>query len=78
MTHSNPKHPHIHVKLVGEDGNAFTILGRCQRAAHSAGLPAEEVQDFMTEAQSGDYNNLLQTCMRWFNCDNQNEEFEDE
>jgi len=78
MTNSNPKYPHINVKLINEEGNAFAILGRCQRAARCAGLPSEEVQNFITEAQSGDYNNLLQTCMRWFNCDNQNEELEDE
>ena len=26
--HSEPKYPHIKVPLVGEDGNAFVILGR--------------------------------------------------
>jgi hypothetical protein len=61
-----PKYPHITVKLVGEDGNAFAILGRCQRAMRQAGLPKAEIDAFFTEAKSGDYNHLLQTCMRWF------------
>jgi hypothetical protein len=61
-----PKHPDITVKLVGEDGNAFAILGRCQQAARRAGLPKTEIDAFIAEATAGDYDNLLQTCMRWF------------
>jgi len=61
-----PKHPDIIVKLVGEDGNAFAILGRCRQAMREADLPKDEVDEFFTEATSGDYDHLLQTCMRWF------------
>lgn len=60
------KYPHVRVKLVGEDGNAFMILGLCQRAARRANLSAEEISAFMQEAKSGDYDHLLQTCQRWF------------
>lgn len=60
------RHPEITVRLVGEDGNAFAILGRCRRAARRAGLPSEEIEEFSQEATTGDYNHLLQTCMRWF------------
>ena len=69
-----PKYPNVHVKLVGEDGNAFAILGRCQRAAKKAGLEKEEIEAFMTEARSGNYDHLLQTCMRYFNVDSLEEE----
>jgi hypothetical protein len=31
-----------------------------------AGLPEAEIDAFMQEATSGDYNHLLQTAMRWF------------
>ncbi len=62
------KFPHVRVKLVGMDGNAFFILGRCQRAAKRANLPEGDIKAFMAEAESGDYNHLLATCMRWFNC----------
>jgi len=61
------KYPHVKVRLVGKDGNAFTILGLCQRAAKNAGLPAEEISAFFAEAQAGDYNHLLATCQQWFN-----------
>jgi hypothetical protein len=54
-----PKHPEITVKLAGEDGNPFAILGRCQRAARQAGLPKAETDAFITEATSGDYDHLL-------------------
>jgi hypothetical protein len=64
-----PKYPNVHVQLVGQDGNAFVILGLCQRAAKKAGLPEGEIEAFMDEAQSGDYDHLLQTCIEWFDVD---------
>jgi hypothetical protein len=54
------------VKLVGEDGNAFAILGRCRLAAKKAGWTEEQIKEFTTEAMSGDYDNLLQTVMKQF------------
>ena len=51
------------VRLVGEDGNAFAILGRCQHAARKAGWSKEQIDAFMKEATSGDYNHLLATVM---------------
>jgi hypothetical protein len=60
------KHPYVTVKLTESNGNAFAILGACQKAAKKAGLSPKEISDFMEEAQSGDYDNLLQTCMEWF------------
>lgn len=78
MTHINPKYPEVSIKLVGEDGNAFAILGRCQRAARKAGIPSEEITNFMNEAKSGSYVDLLLTCQKWFSCDNQLEEYEND
>jgi len=63
-----PKYGHVRVQLVGRDGNAFYILGRCQQAAKGGKVPPEEIQNFMSEAQSGDYDQLLATCLRWFDC----------
>lgn len=54
------------VKLVGEDGNAFAIIGRVSAALRHAGLE-EQVAEFQTEAMSGDYNNLLRVCMKYVN-----------
>ena len=61
-----PRHPDITVKLVSEDGNAFAILGTCRQAMHRARLPQAEIDAFMAEATVGSYDQLLQTCMRWF------------
>ena len=62
------KYPQVKVKLVGMDGNAFFIMGRCQQAAKRANLPPEEIKAFAEEASAGDYNHLLATCMKWFDC----------
>lgn len=58
------KYPGIEVQLTGEDGNAFAILGRVQRALRQAGVPESEIDDFREEATSGDYENLLHVTMR--------------
>ena len=60
------KYPNIKVKLVGCDGNAFSILGHCLAAMRSSGLPKTELDEFKKQATSGDYNNLLSTCLEWF------------
>lgn len=61
-----PKYPDIHIELVGQDGNAFNILGICLRAMRKAGLSKEQQKEFRLEATSGDYQHLLDTCMRYF------------
>ena len=63
----NVKYPDITVRLVGEDGNAFAILGRVTRALKQAGISHEERDEYWDEATSGDYDHLLQTTMRWVN-----------
>lgn len=57
--------PKVIVPLVGEDGNAFAILARCQRAMRKAGWTKEEIDTFMKEAKGGDYNHLLCTVMKY-------------
>lgn len=51
------------MRLVGEDGNAFAIMGRFRRAARDAGWSAEEISDVLEEAMSGDYDHLLAVMM---------------
>lgn len=53
------------VRLVGEDGNAFAILGRVRRAMQDAGVSKEVMQEFRREATSGDYTHLLATVMEF-------------
>ena len=63
------KYPEVQVQLTGNDGNAFAILGNCQKAARQAGLTKDQIDEFMNEAMSGDYDHLLQTCMKYFEVD---------
>jgi len=52
--------------LSGKDGNAFAILGACTSTARRNGIDREKINDFLVEAKSGDYDHLLQTCMKYF------------
>jgi hypothetical protein len=52
--------------LIGQDGNAFVMLGLCLRAARAAGWTQEQRDAFRTEATRGDYNHLLATAMQYF------------
>lgn len=61
-----PKYPKITVELIGHDGNAFTVIGRCCQAAREAGLSDSEIAAFTAAATAGDYDHLLQTAMQWF------------
>lgn len=61
-----PKYPDITVRLVGQNGNAFNILGICLRAMRLAGLSQEEREIFHAEATSSNYDHLLATCLKWF------------
>lgn len=61
----NVKFPDITVKLSGQDGNAFMIIGRVTKALRRGGASQAEIDAFTDEAMSGDYDNVLQTVMRW-------------
>lgn len=52
------------VKLSCENSNAFLILGRVKHAILQSDRP-DLADIFFTEAVSGDYDNLLRTCMRY-------------
>lgn len=51
--------------LIGQDGNAFNVLGKARRALRRAGR-GDEWTTFEAEATSGDYDHLLATAMDWF------------
>jgi hypothetical protein len=61
------KYETVTVKLVGNDGNAFAIMGAVSKALRKAGASQDEIRDYMTESMSGDYDNLLRTAMKWVN-----------
>ncbi len=52
------------VKLAGEDGNAFSLIGKVRRELNRAGL-RDEAEKFVKEAMAGDYNHLLVTAMKY-------------
>lgn len=55
------------VTLVGEDGNAFGIIGRVKRALRAAGADQEYINRYLQESMGGDYNNLLVTACKYVN-----------
>jgi len=61
-----PKYPDVEVALTGQDGNRFFIISRVSKALRAAGyIGMDEIDTFVAEATSSDYNHLLQTCMKW-------------
>ncbi len=52
------------VKLVGEDGNAFAILGRVSKALRRAGMP-EKAEEYLARATAGDYDHLLAVTLEY-------------
>jgi hypothetical protein len=68
---TGPRYPDVSVRLVGQDGNAFYVLGAVRRALQAAGVPAADVETFTREATTGrtdgltGYEHLLVTVLRW-------------
>ena len=54
----------VKVRLIGEDGNAFMVLGKVRAALRRAGCGQEFIKAFTDEATGGDYNHLLATVMQ--------------
>lgn len=54
------------VKLIGENGNAFYILGKVKKALTKAGFK-KEAEEYVKKATSGDYDNLLMVTMDYVN-----------
>ena len=55
------------VKLVGEDGNAFSIMGRVKQALKRAGADKEYIDEYLKEATVADYSYLLTVSMEYVN-----------
>jgi len=54
------------VRLIGENGNAFAVLGACIRAARKAHWTEEEIKGFSDKAMAGDYDHLLGVVQEYF------------
>jgi hypothetical protein len=55
----------VKVKLSGNDGNAFSVMGAVQSALKKAGASKEELDQYVSDSMSGDYDNLLRVAMEW-------------
>lgn len=66
---SEVKYPEVEVQLTGNDGNAFAIMGAVSKALRRAGVDKLEIDEYVKESMSGDYDNLLRTAMRWVSVD---------
>ena len=55
------------VKLIGQDGNSFAIMGNVKQALKRAGADKEYIDEYLKEATSGDYNHLLTVSMKYVN-----------
>ena len=55
------------VVLIGQNGNAFSIIAACNRAARKAGWTKESADDLTNEMMSGDYDGLLLVAAKHFN-----------
>lgn len=62
---ANKPAPRPRVKLAGQDGNAFAIVGRVCEALRKAGASADTVAQYRRESMSGDYDNVLATAMKY-------------
>ncbi|WP_300463677.1 hypothetical protein [Desulfobacula sp.] len=51
------------VNLIGNDGNAFVIIGHVKKALLKAGADKEYASKYMEEAMAGDYDHLLSVTM---------------
>jgi hypothetical protein len=55
----------VSVQLSGNDGNAFAVMGAVKSALKKAGASKEEIEQYLTDSMSGDYDNLLRVAMEW-------------
>jgi hypothetical protein len=69
---TEPRFPQVKVTLSGTDGNAIIVVGKVGKAIDNGLRPTHSydervalVKEFRAEALSGDYDYVLQTCMKW-------------
>jgi len=53
------------VQLIGEDANAFSVLGKVSKALRKNGADKEYIDKYKKEAMSGSYDNLLRVTMEY-------------
>ncbi|UDL16270.1 hypothetical protein SEA_KOZIE_74 [Microbacterium phage Kozie] len=61
------RYPDVDVTLTGIDSHPFAIIKAVSDGLRAAGVGARERDEFRDEALGGDYDNVIQTAMRWVN-----------
>jgi hypothetical protein len=51
------------VRLVGEDGNAFAIMSRVQKALKRRGNEQSVIDSYTEQSMAGDYDHLLRVAL---------------
>ena len=51
----------VTLRLVGLDGNAYSLMGAFSQQAKREGWTKEEIDEVLNEAMSSDYNHLIAT-----------------
>ena len=51
----------VNFNLIGQDGNAFFLLGAWRKQARRDGWSSEDIDKVINEATSGGYNHLIST-----------------
>jgi hypothetical protein len=54
----------VKLKLVGLDGNAFSLMGAWRQRARKEGRTPDQIKAVLDDCMSGDYNHLLNVLMR--------------
>jgi hypothetical protein len=52
------------LKLVGTDGNAFSVMARAVKALRDSGYTPEQLKSFVADMKSGDYAHALSVVMK--------------
>lgn len=60
-----PKYPHIVANLTECDGNALSIIACVTTALKASGVGVIEIRQFVEDAMSGNYEQLLHTVFQW-------------
>jgi hypothetical protein len=55
----------VEVQLSGNDGNAYAIMSSVKKALTKAGATPAEIDQYLKDSMSGDYDNLLRVAMDW-------------
>jgi hypothetical protein len=59
--------PKYDVTVVPFDGNAFSIMGAVKTGMQKGGASKDEINAYMKDAMSGDYDHLLQVSLAMVN-----------